>query len=262
MLVLAAALAACSTQEKHATLPNDNGNHGGSVTDDDASDDDTSADDDTVTDDDTTGPTIELALIYNHDTTAPDVYTTALQNDKIHVNAVLEADVPTADFTAIKVILIDDSTDWFDTGAGSGTARIAALGLPLLGVYDGGGNLFDNLGLPVGWDTGLQSDDSATSVRVTTPGHAVFNTPYNLGVSDGSVLTLFDATTFLRYQDLIPLPDNIVALAERDVSTDYSAITLENNNDIYWGFEMGPDFLTEVGREVLVNSIYYLSKQK
>jgi hypothetical protein len=252
--VLLAAAAACSNDnEKHAVLPDNNGNGGGSQTDDDADDD--TADDDT-TDDDTTQESINLMVIYNHNAAIVDSYRAVLATDHITVKALAEGAVPNGDFTGTQVILVDTNTEWFDS---NGVAHIAALGVPVIGVYYGGGYLFNGIGLQIGWAGGVV-DENATKIRVFSPDHQLFNSPYDLGVSQSSELAVFAGATQLRYHDLIPMPGGVEMLAERDVGTGFSAITIENGIYLYWGFEMDPLNLTEVGREILVNAIYFLSK--
>ena len=253
-LVPALLFFACGDDSEKGVLQQDDDGGGGGSNDDDEADDD-AADDDT-SDDDTTSESIDLLIIYNYDTGIVGKYENALENDDIQVHSMHEDDVTSGNFTGIDVILIDTDTDWFSATA---INEIRHLGIPLLGVYYGGGALFDGLGKEVGWSGG-DTDNSEYQVIVQEPTHSVFNIPYDLGVLELSTLTVFTYSVRMRYHDMLPSPPlGVVLLAEKSGGTAWSAITLEDGDTIYWGFEMNPDYLAESGRKLLVNCIHYLS---
>ncbi len=255
------ALVACEPEEsKRATLPHSN-NPGNNTSDDDSDDDtadDDAADDDTA-DDDTADDNIALAVIYNYDEAIATNYAGLFSDEDITVTGIHEDNVTSADFSDIDVVLIDSETDWFSAAA---INTMAALNLPMIGVFEGGGILFDKLDLQVGYnnpDFG-ETDDYATSISVVAAGSAVFNKPHDLGVAAGDILVLYDNDTNLRYHDLLGLTlENVLSLGERAVSSNYSAITMENSRYIYWGFFTNPANLTEAGKNLLANCIYFLA---
>jgi len=230
------------------------------ATDDDAADDDAAdddaADDDTADDD---ADNIALAVIYNYDEAIAANYAGIFNDEDITVTGIHEDNVASADFSGIDVVLIDSETDWFSSAA---INTMAALNVPMIGVFEGGGILFDELGLQIGYnnpDFG-EMDDYATSITVVAAGSTVFNKPHDLGVAAGDILVLYDNDTNLRYHDLLGVTlENVLSLGERAVSSNYSAITMENSRYIYWGFFTNPANLTEAGKNLLANCIYFLA---
>ncbi|HPM77287.1 MAG TPA: hypothetical protein PK961_09360 [bacterium] len=229
----------------------DSGDDDDDTADDDTIDDDTS-DDDTADDDD--DDRINLLIIHDNVDYLTD-YADILYYYGIDSFEMPEDYVTIGDFTDIDVILIDTSTTWYDADA---VDRMAGVDLPMLGVFYGGGILFDNLGYTVGW-TGGEIDLFSTSIDVVNSTHSIYTKPNNLGVADGDRLTLFSPSLQLLYHDFLPAPAGATMLAERILGSDYAAIVKENKA-IYWGFEMTPSSLTNTGALLLVNCIHYLNK--
>ncbi|HPQ72111.1 MAG TPA: hypothetical protein PKW95_23520 [bacterium] len=228
----------------------DSGDDDDDTADDDTADDDT-ADDDTGDDDD---DWINLLIIHDNVDYLTD-YADIFYYYGIDSYELPEDYVTIGDFTDMDVVLVDSSTTWYDANA---VARMQTEDLPMLGVFYGGGVLFDALGYAVGW-TGGEIDLFSTSIDVVNATHPIYTTPNNLGVVDDDRLILFSPSLQLLYHDFLPAPAGATMLAERTIGTDYAAIVKEQRS-LYWGFEMVPSSLTDTGALLLVNCVYYLSK--
>ena len=266
VLVLLVPFSSCQKGESHdATFgPDDNpANTGGiggdddnDTSDDDTSDDDTSDDD--ISDDDTSEEEINLLVIYNHYQVIVDDYAELLGYHDIQVTGLAESDVIEADYTNVDVILVESDTNWYSQEAAE---TIRATGLPLIGVFWGGGYLFDRLDLIIGFSGG-DTDNAARMMKVRSADHLVFKEPFDLEVDEYSIITLYFSSVRLHYHDVQILPPTVVLLGERYLDVDWSAITLENGNRIFWGYEMEPNYLTDDGIHFLVNCIDYLATKK
>jgi len=232
--------------------------------DDDNDDNDTVDDDDNDTvdddtaDDDDDDDTLYLLVIHNDEAFIVDDYADALASTEIEVWGLDEDLVATSDFSGVDVILADTSSNWYSTAA---VNKIASLELPVIAVYEAG-RLFDNLGLQIGWSPGDNIDFGMRSGIVNQADHTIFKQPYNLNVVGLEEITLYTAGMRLRYHDLIVVPNDVTLLLERPVNSDWSAITIEATNYIYWGYEMDPNYLTTKGMQLLANCIHYLNGYK
>ncbi|NLH50490.1 MAG: hypothetical protein GX444_18085 [Myxococcales bacterium] len=250
LLLSLALLVSCggSDDEKKASVPK-NDNPGG-ISDDDAADDDTTADDD----DDTSSDEINVVMITRNVSDVP-AYETMLESYKLRFSSILEDEIATTDFSSADVLFVDTSCRWYSA---ADVTTIDETGLPILGVFEGGGYLFNGLGLYAGWDNGFTEFD-VTDTVVQDASHPVFTKPYGLNVTNGETIALFASGVRLHYLDALDAPADVTLLANRPVGTDYSGIVLQKKIYIYWGYEMSPNLLTANGAKLLINSLYYLA---
>jgi hypothetical protein len=122
--------------------------------------------------------------------------------------------------------------------------------LPIIGLGTGGYALFDDLGLQIG----TNGSEGALQMA-TTPfdgGASVWSTPFPL---DGTApYTVYTATTGIHLNlGSAPLPG--VTLIGLDPDTGDVNIAQESGRYLLWGFQAGPDMMTETGRRVFSNLI-------
>jgi hypothetical protein len=251
LAILAGAFACGQTKEDKISNQDEGlgGGGGGGGGDDDTADDDT-ADDDT-----TPGEELTVALICNDDTRISN-WSTLLTSYNITLVVINEDQLPTASFGDSQVILVDTETNWY---LASEVTQVEASDLPILGMYEGGGYLFDSLQLNIGWEGGF-TDSYAQDFRVVDASLAIFNSPYDLGLSDGDLVQVHSLELNLHYFDLLDNPyEDVTVLAERAVDTGYAGLTLEQKKYMYWGFQSSAQQFTDAGAKLLVNCLHFLA---
>lgn len=253
ILLVLALIDACGDDDDDGAVLNPN-NPGGN-NDDDVDDDDDAADDD---DDDTTSVGYRIAFIYNDDTsvTGFSALLTAYQMTLVPVH---EADITSTDFSNIDALMVDDGTLW-NNSANITTIKnlITTRQMPILGLYEGGGRLISNLYYNVGW-AGCDIDWDVTQIIVNIATHSIFHYPNNLSLETLDRVAIFNTGTRLCYHDLLNTTLAVELLAMRPTGTGWSAITLEDSQIMFWGFETSPAILNQTGQKLLINCLHYLA---
>jgi hypothetical protein len=208
-------------------------------------------------DDDDAAAAASVVVVYGSTAAEPKGYATLLEDNGYTVKMVTEANFPSVSLTGVKVLISDTTAYWLNQNS---VAMVKNSGVPVIGVFEGGGDLFDYLGLNLGWANGYWSY-AVQQVRVVDPGHPVFTTPFDLGVTDDELITVMASPADFYYHDTTPPWPNVLPLADRPVETGFAGITVERGKYLYWPFDDMPGSLSTLGQQLFINCVHYLATQ-
>ena len=159
--------------------------------------------------------TAEIAYIGYYDTWGADDMKTLLDAQGYATTLVQLCDVGTTDLSGYDLLIVGrDTGDYGEWGNQAGREVIRALDVPILGIFDGGGSLFDQLGVDISCMATAGFDEPGlTSMIVENASHLIFRTPNDLSVSDGDNLQLYTEPCPASALYVPPLPGDVGGLA-------------------------------------------------
>ena len=156
-------------------------------------------------------------------------------------------------------VLIGPGTGNSETwGTEEALAHIAELGLPVIGLGEGGYAFFGQLDLAIGYPNGAW--DTQDRVYAVDPGSSVWAEPYPVELPEDRQVGLYlEPVTLVEIFAESP-QDDITAIGS-DVSVPgYYPIIQQTNRFVLWGFTGHPELMTDTGKEVFVNLVWYLEE--
>ncbi len=158
------------------------------------------------------------------------------------------------DLSIYEVILVGSDTSSLSQGEyTSAVAAIRDSGKPVIGLGEGGYQLFGQLGLHTGWPHGMHREEN--SIYVLNPAETVFNDPLPITIPEDRILRLYTQSDLVEIH-MDPVPPDVHALGRdpRDGSTHYP-LTLEGQRYLLWGFKAAPDQMLTAGQHLFVNAM-------
>lgn len=205
----------------------------------------------------------KLALIYAGDPAWANDFAGFLGGKGFPTTLVNTEDVVSTDFAAYAMIIGDARIgSGFEWGDDNAVAKIDASGKPVLGLGYGGARLLGELGSHIDWkETRVYTDttDSGATTCAIWPenkDHAIFNTPHQIDITSDTVTFLYFRSGLVgRYR--WNLPDSIRFFGRVPNEGGYYAIVSEGDRYCLWGFANAPSLMTEAGRALFINLIYW-----
>ena len=180
-------------------------------------------------------------------------YARLLQRSDWIVDLVQLSDVAAGDFSRYALIVVGPDTGLHTTFDQAAAAALAQWPAPILGLGDGGAALFETYGLNIGY---LQTWYSTNNdVIPVAPATSYWNQPYPIDVGAQTV-RLYPAP--LRELGVY-LPDplkTVSPIAREQNDADHYPVIAELNGArefVLWGYNAGPEAMTDDGRALLVN---------
>jgi hypothetical protein len=203
--------------------------------------------------------TAKIAYIGYYDTWGANDMKTLLDAQGYATTLVQLCDVGTTDLSGYDLLIVGrDTGDYGEWGNQAGREVIRALDVPILAIFDGGGSLFDQLGVDIScMATATYDEPGLTSMIVENASHLIFRTPNDLSVSDGDNLQLYTEPCPASALYVPPLPEDVVAFGRLPDDTDYAPVALQGRY-AYWGFKYTPYNMTQAGKDLFLNIIAYL----
>ena len=203
--------------------------------------------------------TAEIAYIGYYDTWGADDMKTLLDAQGYATTLVQLCDVGTTDLSGYDLLIVGrDTGDYGEWGNQAGREVIRALDVPILAIFDGGGSLFDQLGVDISCMATAGFDEPGlTSMIVENASHLIFRTPNDLSVSNGDNLQLYTEPCPASALYVPPLPGDVVAFGRLQGDADYAPVALQGKY-AYWAFKYTPYDMTQAGKDLFLNIIAYL----
>ena len=204
----------------------------------------------------------KLALVYGTDLARADAFKALIESrlNGVSVDIIPKSKVVDANFSGYGGIIVTGDTgsgpDWGDVNASN---QIAGSGKPVLGLGRGGAALFQVLGLSINWgNSGVSSQEQ--TMYVLQAGHAIFGGPVALSVPGDQLLQIYN-TPVAAVEGYGPrLAGGVAQIGRDDNNTPYITLSQEGVH-ILWGYEGGPDQMTESGQNLFANVVSYLMSQ-
>jgi subtilisin family serine protease len=208
-----------------------------------------------------TPETYEIALLRSDDTAAADAFEAGLEARGFAVTQVLIGSTESSNATLLDdyaALVIDTSSgnadDW--EGREKVVNAVAQSGSPVIGIGEGGGHYFDQVGSPFGWLHTWYAN--GTEIAITSPLHPVLAGPRAVSTASGRVAVASSQTGFLAVY--LPDPASSIELVGRQSNdqTHYPVVLDRTRREGFWGFYDVPSSYTSDGWNALANLINYL----
>jgi hypothetical protein len=208
-------------------------------------------------------PQMSILYIYKSDLATAQDYESFIESDGIPVDLITESDALTADLAKYKLIIVGPDTGnysasqtepWGDA-AGADAGYIDSTGIPVLGLWRGGGLFFKARNLYI--NVGNCWSGSTNEVLVLDQNLAIWNEPGKVSVGSG-VITLYNNPTEFEAV-VMPSPESgVLSVGRQSDNAEHYTIMIQDNKYLFWGYRGGPSLMTNKGKKVFMNVIHYL----
>jgi hypothetical protein len=197
-----------------------------------------------------------LAYIYVIDTTVAHAYQTLLQDNGYTVDLVPQDAIPSTDFELYQAAILGPDTgsegDWGDPD-GNQANVLNQTGLPILGLEEGGASFFGRFDLPLSGESGINGE--GTSILVVDPADSLWSTPNAISIPGDQILPLYNNNSdFVAINGESPPPELTLFARHPDEAAQF-LIAGYQERFLFWGFEDGPDDMTDAGRLLFENLV-------
>jgi serine/threonine protein kinase len=206
---------------------------------------------------------MRILYIYKTDLATAQDYESYIESNGIPVDLITESTAVTANLANYKLIIVGPDTGnfsawttepWGDP-AGADAGYLDMSGLPILGLWRGGGLFFKARNLYI--NVGNCWSGSMTDVLVLDQNFTIWNEPAKVAVGSG-VIALYDNPTEFEAV-YMPAPESgVLAIGRQSNDADHYSMMLQNNKYFFWGYRGGPSLMTSKGKKVIMNIIQYL----
>jgi len=194
-------------------------------------------------------------IIYNTDLSGAQRFKQLLDAHSFDMDIIKMSSVLSANYDKYKLILVMPDTGsggtWGDAG-GTMAQKLEDTNLPVVGVGSGGYAFFGKLGYPIGWGKGWGG--TGHSVYAMDLDDSVWKSTYKIDVPGNRMVRLYGGNvsfTAIHYPSPI---DGITGIGREDGDATHYPIIEKDTQYILWGFNGGPNQMTDTGRQVFVNT--------
>jgi hypothetical protein len=196
---------------------------------------------------------IGLAYLYSDDTASAKYYTSLLVDSGYQADIVPLGKIADSDLSKYNVIIIGPDTTWNDI---TSVDAIKNSNRPLIGLGEGGYELFGHIGLGSGYPNGWHGSEN--SIYVTDPSHEIFQEPNSIEIPDDGILQLYESSGHVGIY--IPSASTEMTMLGRETGNkEHYPLLLEDNKYIFWGFTASPESMTDNGKLLFINILAYMS---
>jgi len=171
-----------------------------------------------------------------------------ISTDLAHVDA-----VPGVEFGRYSLIIIGpetgSATEW---GTPEALTAIVNSEVPVLGIGEGGYAYFGQISLEIGYPNGGWS--TGTSVDWEHGDDDVWDAPYDIDLSATALQLYVEAGS--RVDIYLEPETGVRVLGYKDGDHSYAELVMEDDWRMLWGFADGPGAMTDLGRQLFVNSAH------
>ena len=204
-----------------------------------------------------------VAFIYSTDSSSANAFKSLLDPAGFTTDLILSGNIATTDFSKYDLIILGSDLP----GSGLNSAlpssdinKISSSGKPLIGLGLGGSYLFGSLGLMTNYGQSWFGNSNSIYVMDTT--HPVFNKPKSIFIPASKIIQLYSSTDNELAVYLPTIPSNVIVLGmESATDGNHYSFTLENSKYVHWGFTAAPASMTEVGKDLFINTVNFLVPQ-
>ena len=206
---------------------------------------------------DVLAPNRRLVYLFNRDPAQGEEFKKLMEayglvTDLLPVDAINKA----TDFTPYSLIMIGpDTGEGMSWGTVEARERLAQTGKPVLGLGEGGYAFFGTRRLLIGYPYGAHG--VVEGIRVLNNQEPVFHQPYRPAILDGVFIPLYEkASPVVEIAQENPSPRLYRFGRDPQYSLYYPII--QQGRHLLWGFDESPALMTENGRLLFINMIWYL----
>lgn len=196
-----------------------------------------------------------IAYIYSTDGAMANTFKSFLNDKGFKVDLIPLGDILGTNFGHYKAAIIGYETgngsSWGDN-TGQQANHIATSGIPILGVGEGGYAYLGKLSLLIGYPNGAHGS-SKNSVYAVDPNSPIWKTPNNVNLPHDNILKIYDEnSSYVVIYFPTPLMGTQLLGQDPDDSR-YYTILMQVDRFALWGFDKGPQAMTNQGQRLFVN---------
>ena len=197
------------------------------------------------------------AYIYSTDSGTAQKFRSLMLSYGVAVDLVSNSSSETWDYSPYGLIIIGHDTGsnavWNPSTA---VTVINATGKPILALGEGGYAFFGKLGLSIGYPYGAHGSANGTYAMDTS--HRIFNQPMSISMPPSQIIQLYNTSVATVVVHLPSIGPTITVLGRDIEQTSYYNIVQEKSRYVFWGFHASPDYLTQTGRDLFINAVFWL----
>lgn len=201
-----------------------------------------------------------LAYVYSSDGATANSFKSFLDSKGFKVDLITMGNVLGTNFSQYKAAIIGYETgngsSWGDN-AGQQANHIVNSGTAILGVGEGGYAYLGKLSLLIGYPNGAHGS-SKKSVYAVDANSPIWKTPNNLNLPHDQIVNLYDEnSSYVVIYFPTPLMGTQLMGQDPDDAR-YYTILMQVDRFVLWGFDKGPQAMTNNGQRLFVNILDYL----
>lgn len=202
-----------------------------------------------------------LVYLYLTSTSLGKDYQKFLKNhgytlDLVPLDALVTYDL--RDYDAILVAPETGQDGTWGDNPGAWALKIANSGLPVIGLEEGGFNLFGKLGLHIGWPNGIST--STSQVIAVNPNDSVWKAPTAIQIGQDGVVSLYQRESEFYVCNIQNPPANVIPYGRWPANVNQYPLILEDGRYLLWGSGDTPNQMTQSGESLFLNFLDTLTK--
>ena len=207
---------------------------------------------------DVTAPARSAAYIYEQDLDTAEGFQALLAAHGLGVDLVQVSDVAEYNFASVDLILAGPDSGYLSQwGSSAAVNRVLTSGKPVLGLGEGGYALFGQLQLDIGHPHGAHGSAGEYQLLVLDPAHPVYNEPYDMYLPTNNILNVYTQSAAVWIN--MPTPtEGVLLLGQKTDNPQNYLVAQQAQRYLFWGYQAGPNLMTQQGQDLFVNAVYYL----
>ena len=196
-----------------------------------------------------------IAYVYSSDGASANSYETLLEAKGFKVDLIAMGNILSTNFSPYKVVLIGhetgNGTTWGDD-AGQQANKIVSGGAAILGIGEGGYAYLGKLNLLIGYPNGAHGS-AKKSVYAADLSSPIWTTPNTINVPGDRIVNLYENNSSYV---VIYFPDPLMGtefLGRDPDDARYYQVIMQVDRFVLWGFDAGPQQMTNAGQKLFVN---------
>ena len=200
-------------------------------------------------------PSRKLVYLYLTDIGLGRDYQDFLKNKGFTLDLIPIDSLPGWDLRQYSGILVGPDTGkdgtWGDFD-GSWANKVRDSSLPVIGLGEGGFNLFGKLSLVIGWPSGVPI--STREIIPLNSSDPVWSQPNPVSISGSNPITLYNRDSE-AYASLVqsPIPANVLPLGQWPARVNQFPLIRQDGRYAFWGYKMTPREFTTKGANLFIN---------
>jgi hypothetical protein len=195
------------------------------------------------------------AYIYDQDGGTAESYKKLLEANGVGVDLLHMDQVRRTELLPYSLMIVGPDTGKLDKwGTQEVVEHIIKYQRPVLGLGEGGYAFFGRLQRNIGHPNGAHG--TGNKVIRESLGDRFWHQPYEFEVEKERIWQLYTENSGRVEIFLGEKPSGLTVFGYNDTNTLYADLVMESGFYMLWGFQLGPDSMTDDGRNLFVNVVY------
>ncbi|MBN2593639.1 MAG: hypothetical protein JXA81_09050, partial [Sedimentisphaerales bacterium] len=202
----------------------------------------------------------KVAYIYSYNNHVAGSFESLLESYGCSTTSIRLNDVQEISLDSYDLIIVAEDTQFEEATNDPNIVTVIEIsGKPVVGLGNGGYELFGLLGLSIGNPFG--GHGSKNSIKVVDSNSSLFSTPYPIEIPEDRVLQLYTDTNSIGIYLWPTIPDTITVFGNEVNDVGYFPLVMQHRQYLLWGFTESPQKMTEVGKTLFINVIIWTANK-